>query len=248
MARLTLALTGLTRKLLIQPCCLKLGMLWPCWQFLRQYNAHRGDNALMLFFGCASLAAAAICTAAIDVLLLSHGADLLVTLLPFLPLADSQAAEWLLWGGDLSNTRSATTALINRTSVANGLFTIWERNLTGAISASPFVGRSQVVLPTWAGLLFSLDPYTGGTQWQRNISEYTTSNGCVRPAGATTATGARSLSRTTPALIEGADLIVLGTRPEDSYFPYGLPYILGESEQDCIADSGHAGLCQDSRH
>ena len=159
-----------------------------------------------------------------------------LTLLAVWSLLGASAAapdSWPFWGGDLNNTRSTSQSLISKQGVAEGLSVAWQESVIGSVSASPLVYGSQVVVPTWAGYLYSLDAKRGTVQWQTNVSEYTLDASCIRPSG-TAFTGEHSLIRATPALIAGSDLIVVGTRPAASYLTSGLPYLLGRFFHDLI--------------
>ena len=142
--------------------------------------------------------------------------------------AELEASEsgWPFWGGNLNNTRfTAASALVNQTSVEN-LAVAFNVSLLGAVSASPFVYGSSVVMPTWAGHLYSVDSSTGIIQWQRTVEDYVASPLCDQPTQYNfTASTIRIISRTTPALV-GRDLIVIGTQGE---LYGGFPYVMGKT-------------------
>ena len=100
-------------------------------------------------------------------------------------------------------------------------------SLLGAVSASPFVYGSSVVVPTWAGQLYSLNNLGGAVQWQRSVDDYVASPLCDRPTDYNFTEGPTGvISRTTPALA-APNLIVIGTQVADQLVA-GLPYIMGE--------------------
>lgn len=83
--------------------------------------------------------------------------------------------SWTSWGGNLNNTRSAVSSpLVNQTGLSN-LSVAWEASLLGAVSAAPFVYEGSVVVPTWAGWVYSLDSVTGSVKWQRTVDDYVAS-------------------------------------------------------------------------
>lgn len=140
---------------------------------------------------------------------------------------ESHDPGWPFWGGNLNNTRSTSlSTLVNQISIAN-LTVAFSVSLLGPVSAAPFVYGSVVVVPTWAGQLYSLDSSTGAIQWQRAVDEYVASSLCDRPTEYNFTEGPTGvISRTTPALA-GPDLIVIGTQVADPLVA-GLPYIMGE--------------------
>lgn len=143
--------------------------------------------------------------------------------------ADLEASEpgWPFWGGNLNNTRSTNlSSLVNQTSVDN-LTVAFSVSLLGAVSASPFVYGSSVVVPTWAGQLYSINSLNGSVQWQRSVDDYVASPKCDRPTEYNFTEGPTGvISRTTPALA-APNLIVIGTQVADPLVA-GLPYIMGE--------------------
>ena len=143
--------------------------------------------------------------------------------------AELEASEtgWPLWGGNLNNTRfTSQSTLVNQTSVDN-LTVAFSVSLIGAVSASPFVYGSSVVVPTWAGQLYSIDSLNGTVHWQRTVDDYVASPLCDRPNEYNFSEGPTGVvSRTTPALA-APDLIVIGTQVADQLIA-GLPYIMGE--------------------
>ena len=134
---------------------------------------------------------------------------------------------WPFWGGNLNNTRSTNlSSLINQTSIEN-LTVAFSVSLLGAVSASPFVYGSSVVVPTWAGQLYSMNSLDGTVQWQRSVDDYVASSLCDRPTEYNFTEGPTGvISRTTPALA-APNLIVIGTQVADQLVA-GLPYIMGE--------------------
>ncbi len=162
--------------------------------------------------------------------------SLLISLL--ICIAASYAAElessdpgWPFWGGNLNNTRSTSlSTLVNQTSVAN-ITVAFSVALLGPVSASPFVHGSSVVVPTWAGQLYSLDSMTATTKWQRTVDDYVANSLCDRPTEYNFTEGPTGvIARTTPALA-APDLIVIGTQVADPLVAR-LPYIMGEDSSE----------------
>jgi glucose dehydrogenase len=154
---------------------------------------------------------------------------------------ESSDPGWPFWGGNLNNTRSTSlSTLVNQTSVAN-LTVAFSVALLGPVSASPFVHGSSVVVPTWAGQLYSLDSLTGTVEWQRTVNDYVASSLCDRPTEYNFTEGPTGvIARTTPALA-APDLIVIGTQVADPLVA-GLPYIMGEHSSKVPRKSSRAGL------
>jgi glucose dehydrogenase len=154
---------------------------------------------------------------------------------------ESSDPGWPFWGGNLNNTRSTSlSTLVNQTSVAN-LTVAFSVALLGPVSASPFVHGSSVVVPTWAGQLYSLDSLTGTVEWQRTVNDYVASSLCDRPNEYNFTEGPTGvIARTTPALA-APDLIVIGTQVADPLVA-GLPYIMGEHSSKVPRKSSRAGL------
>ena len=148
---------------------------------------------------------------------------------------------WPFWGGNLNNTRSTSLSiLVNQTSVAN-LTVAFSVALLGPVSASPFVHGSSVVVPTWAGQLYSLDSLTGTVKWQRIVDDYVANSLCDRPSEYNFTEGPTGvIARTTPALA-AQDLIVIGTQVADPLVA-GLPYVMGEHSSEVPRKFSRAGL------
>ncbi|DBA77714.1 TPA: hypothetical protein ACH3X2_008409 [Trebouxia sp. C0005] len=152
---------------------------------------------------------------------------------------ESSDPGWPFWGGNLNNTRSTSlSTLVNQTSVAN-LTVVFNVALLGPVSASPFVHGSSVVVPTWAGRLYSLDSLTGIVKWQRSVDDYVANSLCDRPTEYNFTEGPTGvIARTTPALA-APDLIVIGTQVADPLVA-GLPYIMGKPSSKVPRKSSRA--------
>ncbi len=154
---------------------------------------------------------------------------------------ESSDPGWPFWGGNLNNTRSTSlSTLVKKTSVAN-LTVAFSVALLGPVSASPFVHGSSVVVPTWAGQLYSLDSLTGTVKWQQTVDDYVANSLCDRPTEYNFTEGPTGvIARTTPALA-APDLIVIGTQVADPLVA-GLPYIMGEHSSEVPRKLSRAGL------
>lgn len=125
-------------------------------------------------------------------------------------------SHWSSGGGDLSNSRNASTE--NKISTANvgSLAVKWIFSTQGDVSATPTVKDGLLYAVDWGGYLHCVDAATGLAVWSKSLSDYSGNIGGFGPAGPI-----KTISRTSP-VIHG-DLVLIGDQGDlDAYgFPSG---------------------------
>jgi len=104
------------------------------------------------------------------------------------------AADWPMAGQNLSNTRHQPGAGMLGPGTVAGLKLKWAFTTGGDVSATPAVVGDFLYVPDWAGNLFKVDARTGAAVWSRRLGDL---------VGL-----AKSVSRTTPAVGDGALYVV----------------------------------------
>ena len=151
--------------------------------------------------------------------------------------------EWPFWGGNLNNTREATAAFTNVSTVGD-VRVLFNITVAGSQSAPPTVYGDGIYFPTWAGSFYAASRLTGSLLWRQSVIGWTTDPLCS-PTSTQLLESGRSFtamySRSSPA-VAGAedDLLILGTIPTDFNNTLGAPYVLGKRLHGCKACRGLA--------
>ncbi|PKI36857.1 hypothetical protein CRG98_042806 [Punica granatum] len=106
---------------------------------------------------------------------------------------------WLNHGADISNSRSAMDPKISPRTVSN-LRLRWKFFTGSDVSATPALANGVVYFPSWNGILYAINAFTGDLCWKQNLTELTGLQGSGVPFNFT-------FSRSTPT-IAGNLLIV----------------------------------------
>jgi polyvinyl alcohol dehydrogenase (cytochrome) len=108
--------------------------------------------------------------------------------------------SWSFAGADLLNSHGQLSPQANvglatqiNPSTAASLKLVWSYATQGDISATPTVEPGGLYVPDWAGMIYKLNPATGGLIWSHPLSYYT---------------GLPGQARTSPAI--GPSVIVVG--------------------------------------
>ena len=109
---------------------------------------------------------------------------------------DARAADWLMGGQNLRNTRhQGDERRINPDSVEQ-LRGLWAVELRGNIEATPAVEGDAIYVPDEAGSLYKIDATDGSVIWSNPVASYTDIEG--------------DTTRATPAV--GQDRLIFGTQ------------------------------------
>ncbi|MGH7439988.1 MAG: PQQ-binding-like beta-propeller repeat protein [Polyangiaceae bacterium] len=78
--------------------------------------------------------------------------------------------SWPLYGGDICNSRSSTTAALTTGNVGS-LALKWKMTTAGDISATPLVSGGRIYVPDWSGSMYCIDAASHAVVWSRTVSD-----------------------------------------------------------------------------
>lgn len=134
------------------------------------------------------------------------------------PIVSNITDPWILWGGNLENTRYANKeTILNKTNIVS-LKNLRRYITTGDTSATPIItSDGTLIIPDWAGYLYAFDINSATIKWKIAVASYVPGSSSV--VNATNFI----ISRTSPALSSDQGTMVIGTQNPSSG---GLAYVI----------------------